>query len=73
MNAGKGTLRIYVANAPSENRAIVVDLAMGSFADLRDHEKEGHHHTPFHTEFFGSGTANAHLQMVMGRIEIAPE
>lgn len=73
VNAGKGTLRFYVANAQSEYRAIVVDVAMGSFADLREPGRKVHHHIPFHTEFLGSGTANAHLQMAMGRIEIVPE
>jgi hypothetical protein len=72
VNAGKGTVRLAVANDKSEYRSIVVDVALGSFSDLRP-EGESDHHTPLHKEFSGEGTATAHLQMAMGRVEITPE
>jgi hypothetical protein len=72
LNVGKGTARLYVENGDSEYSSIVVDVAMGSFADLR---RPGKHsdHVPFHEEFSGKGSSTAHLQMAMGKAEIAPE
>lgn len=72
VNAGKGTVRLAVADASSEYRSIVVDVAMGSFADLRPGGQSGHH-VPFHKEFSGKGNTTAHLQMAMGKIEITTE
>lgn len=72
VNAGKGIVRLRVANGNSEYRSIVVDVAMGSFSDLRP-EGESDHNVPLHKEFSGEGTATAHLQMAMGRVEITPE
>jgi hypothetical protein len=70
INAGKGTVRLDVSD--TEYHSIIVDVAMGSFADLRT-ENNPSHHFPFHQELPGRGDARAHLQMAMGRIEIANE
>ena len=72
VNAGKGTVRLDVSDSDLEYHSIIVDVAMGSFADLRT-EGIVRHHFPFHQEFPGRGDATAHLQMAMGRIEIAKE
>ena len=72
VNAGKGTVRLAVADNNSEYRSIIVDVAMGSFSDLRT-AGEIDHHLPLHKELSGPGTATAHLQMAMGKIEITPE
>ena len=72
VNAGKGTVRLGVSDGDSEYHSIIVDVAMGSFADLRT-KKNLDHHFPFHQELPGRGDATAHLQMAMGRIEIAKE
>lgn len=72
VNAGKGTVRLAVTDSDLEYRSIVVDVAMGSFTDLRT-EDNGSRHFPFHQELPGRGNAIAHLQMAMGRIEIAAE
>jgi len=72
LNVGKGTARLYVENGDSEYSSIVVDVAMGSFADLRPGGKHSNH-LPFHEEFAGKGSSTAHLQMAMGKAEIAPE
>jgi hypothetical protein len=45
---------------------------MGSFADLRT-EGNMSKNVPFHQELPGRGDATAHLQMAMGKIEIAKE
>jgi hypothetical protein len=74
VNAGKGKVRLVVAKGDVEYSSIVVDVAMGSFADLRP---GGVSRTnlarPLHTEFKGQGNSTAHLQMAMGRVEIADE
>jgi len=72
VNAGKGMLRLDVRNDNSEYRSIIVDVALGSFADLRT-EGIRSKHVPFHQELRGQGEATAHLQMAMGKIEIAEE
>jgi hypothetical protein len=72
VNAGKGTVRLDVSNGDSEYHSITVDVAMGSFADLRTEDSLSHHF-PFHQELPGRGDATAHLQMAMGRIEIGQE
>jgi hypothetical protein len=56
----------------AEYHSIIVDVAMGSFADLRTEDNLSHHF-PFHQELPGRGDAKARLQMAMGRIEIANE
>jgi hypothetical protein len=61
-----------VSDGDSEYHSIIVDVAMGSFADLRTGDNLSHHF-PFHQELPGRGDATAHLQMAMGRIEIATE
>jgi hypothetical protein len=45
---------------------------MGSFADLRTDDNPSRQ-VPFHQELPGRGQATAHLQIAMGRIEIAKE
>jgi hypothetical protein len=72
VNAGKGTVRLDVTNSDSEYHSIIVDVATGSFADLRTEDNLGHHF-PYHQELPGRGDAMAHLQLAMGRIEIAKE
>lgn len=72
VNAGKGTVRLDVRDGDSEYRSILVDVAMGSFADLRTEDNPSRRF-PFHQELPGRGDATAHLQMAMGRIEIAKE
>jgi hypothetical protein len=72
VNAGKGTARLEVIDGNSEYRSIVVDVAMGSFSDLRSRDNASRHF-PFHEELPGRGDATAHLQMAMGMIEIAKE
>ena len=72
VNAGKGTARLEVSDGDSEYHSIVVDVAMGSFVDLRTEDNLSHRF-PFHQELPGRGNATAHLQMAMGRIEIAKE
>ena len=72
VNAGKGTVRLDVRDGDSEYHSITVDVAMGSFADLRSEDNLSRHF-PFHQELQGRGDATAHLQMAMGRIEIAKE
>lgn len=59
-------------NSPTPSRSIVVDVAMGSFVDLRPGGVTDHR-VPLHKEFKGQGSSTAHLQMAMGRVEIAPE
>lgn len=70
VNAGKGTVKLAVAS--SEYHSIIVDVAMGSFVDLRP-GGESDHHVPLHKDLPGDGTATAHLQMAMGKIEITPK
>lgn len=72
INAGKGTVRLDVSDGDSEYRSVLVDVAMGSFADLRTNDNPTRRF-PFHQELPGRGDAMAHLQMAMGRIEIAIE
>jgi hypothetical protein len=72
ISAGKGTVRLDVSDGDSEYHSIIVDVAMGSFTDLRT-EGNPSNHVPFHRELPGHGVATAHLQMAMGRIEIAKE
>jgi hypothetical protein len=72
VNAGKGTVRLDVTDGDSEYHSIIVDVAMGSFVDLRTNDNISHHF-PFHQELPGRGDATARLQMAMGRIEIAKE
>lgn len=72
VNAGKGAVRLDVSDGDSEYHSIIVDVAMGSFTDLRTEETLSRHF-PFHQELLGRGRATAHLQMAMGRIEIAKE
>jgi hypothetical protein len=72
VNAGKGTVRLDVSDGESEYHSIIVDVAMGSFADLRTEDNPSRRF-PFHQELPGKGDAKAHLQMAMGRIEIAKE
>jgi len=72
VSAGKGTVRLDVSRGDSEYRSIMIDVAMGSFADLRSEDKPSQHF-PFHQELSGRGDANAHLQMAMGRIEVAED
>ena len=71
VNAGKGIVRLAVPIGNADYRSIIVDVAMGSFADLRRGGESGHH-VPLHREILGEGTNTAHLQMAMGRIEITP-
>lgn len=70
--ADKGTIKAGAANGKSEYRLIVVDVAVGSFSDMRPGD-ESEHHVPLHKEFSGEGTASAHLQMAIGKIEITSE
>lgn len=72
VSAGKGAVHLAVSDGDSEYHSIIVDVAMGSFADLRT-EDHTSHRFPFHQELPGRGDATAHLQMAMGRIEIAKE
>ena len=72
VNAGKGTVRLDVSDGDSEYHSIIVDVAMGSFADLRTDDNPSRQ-VPFHQELPGRGQATAHLQIAMGRIEIAKE
>jgi hypothetical protein len=72
VSAGKGTVRLDVSDGDSEYHSIVVDVAMGSFTDLRIQGNPSNQ-IPFHQELVGRGDATAHLQMAMGRIEIAKE
>jgi hypothetical protein len=72
VNAGKGKIRLEVADGDVEYRSIVVDVAMGSFVDLRPGGVSDHR-VPLHKEFKGQGGSTAHLQMAMGRVEIANE
>jgi hypothetical protein len=72
VSAGKGMVRLEVSDADFEYHSIIVDVAMGSFADLRTGGNPSNH-VPFHQELSGRGDATAHLQMAMGRIEIAEE
>ena len=72
VNAGKGTVRLDVSDGDSEYHSIIVDVAMGSFADLRIGNNLDHSN-PLHQELPGRGDATAHLQMAMGKIEIAKE
>lgn len=65
-------LRLEVSDRDSEYHSIIVDVAMGSFADLPTEDALSHHF-PFHQELLGRGDATAHLQMAMCRIEIAKE
>jgi hypothetical protein len=74
VNAGKGKVRLVVADGDVEYRSIVVDVAMGSFVDLRPGGvRRTNLARPLHTEFKGQGSSIAHLQMAMGRIEISNE
>jgi len=72
VNAGKGKVRLEVKDSNLEYRSIIVDIAMGSFSDLRPGGTAGNH-TPLHKEFDGQGDSTAHLMMAMGKVEIAPE
>jgi hypothetical protein len=72
ISVGKGTLRLDVSDGDSEYHSIIVDVALGSFTDLRTEGKPSSQ-IPFHQELQGQGNATAHLQMAMGRIEIAKE
>ena len=72
ISVGKGTLRLDVSDGDSEYHSIIVDVAMGSFTDLRT-EGNSSNQIPFHRVLQGRGDATAHLQMAMGRIEIAKE
>ena len=67
VNAGKGTVRLDVSDGDSEYHSIIVDVAMGSFADLRIGNNLDHPN-PLHQEAAGRGHATAHLQMAMGKI-----
>lgn len=71
VNAGKGTVRLAVPIGNADYSSIIVDVAMGSFADLRP-GGESSQQVPLHEEISGKGTSTAHLQMAMGRIEIMP-
>jgi len=72
VSAGKGTVRLDVIDGNSEYHSIIVDVAMGSFMYL-GMEENPDHHFPFHQDLPGRGGATAHLQMAMGKIEIAKE
>jgi hypothetical protein len=72
LNVGRGTARLYVQPDNADFSQISVDVAMGSFTDLRPGGKQNHK-VPLHEEISGSGTAKATLNVAMGKAEIASE
>jgi len=72
LNAGKGTAKLYVPSGATEYSLITVEVAMGSFADLRPGGVEIHK-VPLHKEFKDAGTFTADLKMAMGNVEFVPE
>jgi hypothetical protein len=72
IDAGRGTARLYVMADGADYRRLTVDVAMGSFVDLRPGGKQSHK-VPLHEEFSGTGKGNAHLSVAMGKAEIAYE
>jgi len=72
ISVGKGTARLYVTDEPQEYSRITVNVAMGSFSDLRPGGTENHQ-VPLHREFSGTGSATVDLQVAMGKAEISLE
>ena len=72
LDVGRGKARLYVASGNTDFSRITVDVAMGSFADLRPEGKENHK-IPLHEEIQGSGASTATVSAAMGKVEIVPE
>ncbi len=72
ISVGKGSARLYAREDNAESGEIVVDVAMGSFADLRPGDRESHR-APLHEEIPDKGSATAHLEVAMGKAEIAAQ
>jgi hypothetical protein len=72
IDVGRGTARLYVSADGSDYRRLTVDVAMGSFVDLRTGGKQSHK-MPLHEEFSGNGNSTAQLSVAMGKVEIAAE
>ena len=72
LSVGRGTARLYVRPDSTDFSQIGVDVAMGSFSDLRPGGKQIHK-VPLHEDISGSGTAKVTLNVAMGKAEIAAQ